>query len=212
MYKPLYSAQTNKDSLHSFIDENSFGTVICRGVHPALEITHIPFLLDKSTGMNGTLLSHVARSNPISKSLASSDEVVVIFQGPHGYISPSWYSSRAEVPTWNYSVVHAYGRPRLLHDAELIKQLERLVDKYEHENRNRWRISELKASFFDQLRKEIVGFAIEIIRLEGKFKLSQNRNLEDRQGVIEGIVKRGNPLDSELAAMMKKALSNDYEK
>jgi len=212
VYIPRYSAQTNKDSLHSFIDENSFGTLICLGNLQKPEITHIPFLLDQSAGTNGTLLSHVARANPISRSLASSDEVIVIFQGPHGYISPRWYSSRAEVPTWNYSVVHAYGRPRLISDTELINQLERLVDKYEQGNPNRWHISELQASFFDQLRKEIIGFAIEITRLEGKFKLSQNRTLQDRQGAIAGVFKRGNPLDRELAAMMKRALPNEYEK
>lgn len=212
MYIPRYSAQMNKDSLHSFIDENSFGALICLGNRQQPEITHIPFLLDKSAGTNGTLLSHVARANPISRSLAGSDEVIVIFQGPHGYISPSWYSSRAEVPTWNYSVVHAYGRPRLLSDAELINQLERLVDKYEKGSPNRWHISELQAAFFDQMRKEIIGFAIEITRLEGKFKLSQNRSLQDRQGAIAGVLKRGNPLDSELAAMMKRALPNEHEK
>lgn len=208
MYIPRYSAQMNKDLLHSFIDENSFGTLICSENSQPPEITHLPFLLDKSAGANGTLLSHVARGNPISRSLANSTEAIVIFQGPHGYISPSWYSSRAEVPTWNYSVVHAHGRPRLLSDTELITQLEQLVDKHEHGNPSGWHISELPANSFDQMRKEIVGFAVEITRLQGKFKLSQNRSLQDRHGAIAGVLRRGN---SELAAMMKSALPIEGE-
>lgn len=206
MYMPSYSLVARLSNLHFLIENYSFGILICPAANRMPQISHLPFVLDKERGPYGTLLSHVARANPISHSFEASKEAIVVFQGPHGYISPSWYSARTEVPTWNYSVVHAYGILHLLNDDELVKVLRRSVEKYERANPDSWSIDELSPSLFDDLRTEIVGFSLEIKHLEGKFKLSQNRAEHDRQGAIAGILRRGDPLDPNLAAMMEAAL------
>lgn len=212
MYMPSYTFETRLANLHDLIDHYSFGTLICPADNRLPQICHLPFVLDRQPGPYGSLLSHVARANPIRHSLNVSKEAIVVFQGPHGYISPSWYTSRTEVPTWNYSVVHAYGILQLLNDDELVTVLNRSVEKYERGNPDPWSIHELPAELYDELRTEIVGFALKITRLEGKFKLSQNRGEQDRQGAVAGILKRGCPLDNNLAAMMKEALRKGDEK
>lgn len=206
MYTPRYTAEGNLSKLHSLIDDYSFGTLICQGAGGRLEITHVPFVLDKQRGPHGTLLSHVARANPIWHVFENAQQVVVIFQGPHGYISPSWYTSRLEVPTWNYAVVHAYGTPRLLAGDDLTALLAQMVGKYEQGNLNPWGLDDLPAEMLAEMEAEIVGFELEIARLEGKFKLSQNRSLQDRQGAIAGVSRRGGVLDIGLARLMRGAL------
>jgi transcriptional regulator len=210
MYKPDHLTEANLRKIQSLIDRYSFGLLICPLGNQTPHFSHLPFMLDRHAAPYGTLLSHVARANPISRFLDDSNEAVVIFSGPHGYISPSWYKSRIEVPTWNYSVVHAYGRPRVLDDDEFTTLLHDVVNKHEQGNPDRWRIDELSPSFFDELKAEILGFAIPITRIESKFKLGQNRIEEDRRGTVEGLLRRGEPLDHDLAQMMKETLANEH--
>ncbi|MFL6336294.1 MAG: FMN-binding negative transcriptional regulator [Pyrinomonadaceae bacterium] len=203
---PNYTVESRLNKLYSLIDEYSFGTLISRREDGELDIAHLPFILDRQSGPKGTLLGHVARANPIWRSFDGTRQAVIIVNGPHGYISPSWYTSRAEVPTWNYTVVHAYGIPRVLDDNELTLQLNSMAEKYEQGNPDSWGLGEVPADLFAELKAEIVGFAVEVSRIEGKFKLSQNRSLQDRYGAVAGVLRRDKPYDPQLARLMKEAI------
>src|SRR5262245_999174 len=114
MYLPSLFAETNLTNLHELIDKYNFGTLFCNGPDGLPEIVHIPFVLDRTDGENGAVIGHVARANPVWRLFEGGMVVTVVFQGPHGYISPAWYTSRQEVPTWNYAVVHVQGKAQLL--------------------------------------------------------------------------------------------------
>lgn len=145
------------------------------------EIAHLPFLL-----RDGRLFAHVARANPIAR-LALTSSVLALFNGPHGYVSPTWYTEpTAQVPTWNYAVVHARGRARELSRNELLALLRRLTDAFEVQPKA-WSLDDLPTAFRDQLAQEIVGLEIEVDRWEAKFKLSQNRSREDASRVADAL-------------------------
>lgn len=177
---------------------HSFATIVTHdGEIP--HATHMPVLLD-ATG--ATLVSHMARANPQWQHFADGHEVLVIFTGPHAYVSPAWYATAPAVPTWNYTAVHAYGRPRIVTDHECFaKMLHDLIERYESGRENRWR-GELPVDFRDKLMRGIVGIEIEITRLEGKFKLSQNRP-EDAPGVIKALSASTDPMDREVSELMQ---------
>ena len=203
MYMPKYFAETNVERLHQLVEEYSFGTLVCPRPSGALEIAHLPFMLDRNRGPWGTLLAHVACANPIWQTFAEAHNAVTIFQGPNGYISSSWYTSCDDVPTWNYAVVHAYGRPRLTGEAELSALLTRLVETHERRSRTSWSTAEVPAEALETMMSQILSFEIEITELVGKFKLGQNRSVADRAGAAAGLRARGNPLDDELARFME---------
>jgi len=186
MYIPKAFREDDMSTLHTFIEVNSFATLVTQ--HEGLPFaTHLPFLLDSERGSNGTLLAHMARANPQWHDLASAQEVLVIFQGPHAYISPSWYEIELSVPTWNYAVVHAYGLPRLIEDQEeLYNLLKILIQTHEAQFENPWPF-QLSDDYLQKMMRGIVGFEIEITRLEGKFKLSQNRTETERKNVIAAL-------------------------
>jgi transcriptional regulator len=166
--------------------------------------THLPFLLDAGRGPSGTLIAHMARANPQWRDFAAGREALVIFQGPHAYISPSWYQTHPSVPTWNYAVVHAYGVPHIVEDRDtLYHMLEALVDTHEAGFAQPWRM-DLPRDYMDKMMRAVVGFEIEITRLEGKFKLSQNRSEQDRRRVAEMLGESHDPLSTNVAAMMEK--------
>jgi transcriptional regulator len=165
-------------------------------------VAHLPFLLDRARGPKGTLLLHVARANPIREALEKAVPVVAVFRGPHGYVSPGWYTSRDEVPTWNYAVVHAHGVPRPLSDGELLAALSGLAAVHERGMPDPWTLADLTPETMGELFPAIAGFAVEITALEGKLKLSQNRRPEDREGALRGLRERGAPGDEELVALM----------
>ena len=149
--------------------------------------THLPFLLDSQRGPNGTLLAHMARANPQWHDFNSEQEVLAIFQGPHAYVSPSWYEIELSVPTWNYAAVHAYGIPRIIEDSEELYQLLKiLIETHEAQFENPWPF-QLPDDYLQKMMRGIVGFEIEITRLEGKFKLSQNRTASEREIVIAAL-------------------------
>src|SRR6185437_9901988 len=203
VYLPKVFAEHDAGLLHDLIDAHSFGMLIAPpGPDGMPMIAHLPFLLDRSRGPQGTLLAHVARANPVLRAVETGAPVVAVFRGPHGYISPNWYTSRDEVPTWNYAVVHAQGTPRLLDEPELLDALARLAAVHERGQPDPWTLDDLTPETKGELLPAIAGFAVEITKLEGKLKLSQNRKPEDRDGAIRGLRERGAPDDVAMVALM----------
>jgi transcriptional regulator len=194
MYIPPAFAEDRLDVLHDFMRQHDFATLITSAEAGPLA-SHVPMLLIPDKGRFGTLHGHVAIQNPHAQQFADAESVLAIFHGPHGYISPTWYVTPTTVPTWNYIVVHAYGRARTMNDDELREHLHAMTRVYE----SSWSADRLPADVFDKLRQSIVGFAIEITRIEGKWKLGQNRTLQDRQGAIQGLRDAG---ANELADLM----------
>jgi len=182
MYIPSAFRVDDRASLYDLIEQNSFGTLVTvlDGIPFA---SHIPFILDRGRGV---LLGHVARANPQGRSVDGTAEALVIFQGPHAYVSPSWYAAAPAVPTWNYAAVHVYGVPRLLEQAPLLDLLRQLVRRYETGRERPWPMA-LPADYERKMLQAIIGFEIPLTRVEGKFKLSQNRSSEDRRGVIQAL-------------------------
>jgi transcriptional regulator len=204
MYIPEVFRETQLDVLHSFIRAYSFGTLVSR-VAGELFASHLPLLLDSERGSTGTLVGHMARANPHWQGFEEPGPVLALFQGPHAYISPSWYATELSVPTWNYVAVHASGTPRIIRDREqLLHLLDRTVRTYESGFETPWQISRLPESFVEKLSAAIVGFEIPIERLEGKVKLGQNRSREDREGMLAGLAAGADPLGHELAELMKR--------
>ena len=203
MYTPAHFQIDDRDTLNAFMRQHSFATIVSSDGNVP-QATHMPVLLNPTQGPHGCLLSHMARANPQWRHF-SSTEVLVIFTGPHAYISPAWYVTEPAVPTWNYTAVHAYGIPRLVTQHERFAQmLHDLVEFYESERPNRWH-GTLPPEFRDGLMKGIVGIEIEITRLEGKFKLSQNRP-QDAPGVISMLQDSTNQTDRDTAKMMQERL------
>lgn len=198
LYRPTHFRVDDREALLSFIEAHAFGTLVSSG--PAgLHVSHIPFVVDRGDDGSTRLLGHVARGNDQWTALEGAQHLVAIFQGPHAYVSPTWYASHPSVPTWNYTVVHAHGSARLMEEPELHELLMRLSSIYEAPNAKPWRMSELPADYVSTMLKAIVGFEIEVERLEGKFKLSQNRPAEIPR-VADALESAGEP---ELAALVR---------
>jgi transcriptional regulator len=198
LYVPPHFRVDDREALLDLVEKNAFGTLVSSGA-AGMHVSHIPFVVERGDGGKTRLLGHVARGNDQWTALEEAQHLVAIFQGPHAYVSPTWYANHPAVPTWNYAVVHAHGKARLMDEAQLHELLMRLSATYEAGNANPWRMSELPAHFVSTMLKAIVGFEIEVERLEGKFKLSQNRPAEVPR-VIAALESRGEPL---LAALMR---------
>ena len=202
MYLPKLFEMTDKAVLTALMREHSFATLVTHG-EAGLLASHVPVLYSPERGPQGVLAGHVARANPHWQQLHPDREVLVIFQGPHAYVSPSWYQTKLAVPTWNYVAIHTYGRPRLLeNEQELEALLHATVGQYESGRPAPWKFeppTEYKAAQM----KAIVGFEIEVTRVEGKFKLNQNRKPEDIAGVIEALSQSERPMERELAMLMR---------
>ena len=205
MYTPKAFAETNPDVLWKLVDRHSLGTWVTSGT-AGLEVNHVPFLVDRTRGERGVLIGHVARANPVWRSPPQAS--VVVFQGPEAYISPSWYPSKARdgmvVPTWNYAVVHAHGVPSFTHDRDWLHALViRLTDRHEAARDEPWQVSDAPASFIEKLLEAIVGIEIPIERLEGKWKLSQNRP-QDMPGIVHGLQAEADPAAAAVAQLMER--------
>lgn len=201
MYIPPAFAERDIAKLHAFIETYAFATVVSNGPE-GLVATHLPVLLERDRDPFGTLVVHFARANPHWKALDGAD-VLAIFQGPNGYVSPSWYATHPAVPTWNYAVVHAYGRARMVNDdARLRDIVVRLTEKYEAGRARSWTVDSVPEQFMSSMLKGTVGVEIELTRLEGKLKLSQNRSAADRRNVIAALAQSGNAEDRALADYM----------
>ena len=200
MYIPASFKEENIESLHSLMQAYNFATLIT-SEHGTPFASHLPFMLDPTRGDYGTLITHMARANPQWQHFTTATEVLVIFQGPHTYISPAWYTSEFSVPTWNYAVVHAYGRPRLIEEqAEIQRVLDNLVNQHEAPRAQPWTFNWSDRHI--NLTKVIVAFEIEITRLEGKLKLSQNRSIDDQVQVINGLHNSPSTADQAVAELM----------
>jgi transcriptional regulator len=205
MYIPAPFREDRLDVLHRVIRDNSFATLVSMG-KDGLIATHIPILLDANRGSHGTLVGHVARENPHWRAFAEDQDTLAIFQGPHAYISPSWYTTSYAVPTWNYVAVHAYGRSRLVEDPEPLYQIvAETVSTFEKQFDYAWDL-EARREYAEKLLKNIVGFEIEITRLEGKRKLSQNRSAADQERVVAGLSEQGEPLGLAVAEIMREQI------
>lgn len=189
MYVPSHFAESNLDKLHDFIERHSFGLLVS-SVESVPFATHLPFFLERNAGRHGTLIGHMARANPHWRELGSL-MALVVFSGPHAYISPTWYEGENVVPTWNYVAVHAYGRVQLVHDKDaLLKIVQDSIAIYEAAMPKPWSL-DADEVFVDRLLSQIVGFHIEIEKIEGKFKLNQNHPVERREKVIRALQEHG---------------------
>ena len=189
MYVPPHFAETDRDTLHAFVERHSFGLLVS-DVNGEPFTTHLPFLLDRAAGPHGTLVGHMARANPHWRELAGRTALAV-FTGPHAYNSPSWYEAENVVPTWNYVAVHARGPAALVEDpGELLDIVRRSVAVYEAAMPRPWAL-DATGPFVDRLLAQIVGFRIEIAAIEGKWKLSQNHPVARRGRVIRALEVQG---------------------
>jgi transcriptional regulator len=204
MYTPSHFAEPDIAKLHAFIRAHSFGTLVSQ-VDGAPFATHIPFYLDAKAGEYGTLYCHVARANKHWSALCTDRQALIIFRGPHAYVSPTWYQS-AGVPTWNYLAVHAYGKVRVLQTRdELLGLLDTLVRVNEARSDKPYTMNPDAPEVATRLA-HIVGMEIPVEALQGKFKLSQNRPREDHEPVIAHLRKRGDADDIQVAKLMEENL------
>jgi transcriptional regulator len=207
MYIPEYFKEINPERISAFITEHSFGMLITSSSGVPF-VTHLPFLFDRYAGSQGKLFGHIARANPQWQHWMADTDVLVVLQGPHAYISPSWYSSPG-VPTWNYVVVHLHGKLRCIKgDSALEALLEQLTRAHESHMPPPSK-SILAGEQRSKLLNMIVGFEIEITDIQAKFKLSQNRPLEDQQRVIEKLSQSSDQTETAVAKLMSERINAD---
>jgi transcriptional regulator len=192
MYTPPAFAMEDREAIFGVIEANPFGVLVTVEEGRPFA-THLPFLLDRG----GALLGHLARANPQWRGLAGG-EAMAVFTGPHAYVSPAWYEAENVVPTWNYVAAHVYGRCRLVEGAELVELLLRSVQTFD---RSGWRGN--ADEFTERLAKGVVGFRLEMERLEGKWKLSQNQPLERQERVIRALEAEEGEGPQGVAALMR---------
>jgi transcriptional regulator len=201
MYIPKAFEVNDKTKLVNFIRDNSFGILFSQE-ESGLLATHLPFLIDEKTGDNGVLIGHMAKRNPHWNKL-NGKEVLVVFPGPHAYISASWYNEPNTVPTWNYVAVHVYGTVRIIEKKEeMVERMEKTVNFYESSMPNPWN-AKFDDEFIDGLMNGIVVFEISINKIEGKWKLSQNHSIKRQQNLINGLKASNKYNSAEIAKMME---------
>jgi len=205
MYRPAAFRQDDLTALHDQIDSTGLALLTSNGL-AGLQATHLPLLLEPEEGEFGTLYGHFARANPHWQDLAGQ-EALAVFSGPDAYVHPGWYPGKAEhgqvVPTWNYIAVHAWGQVETFDDpARLSELLTRLTVRHEAGRAQPWSLDDAPAEYLERMLRAIVGFALPVRRIEGQWKLSQNRQPADHNGVRQGLAASANPRDRELAARM----------
>lgn len=211
MYLPEYFEEIREEELHRVIREYPLGVLVLNGPN-GLNANHLPFELSQDDGKRGRLLAHVARNNPLWQETKDGDEVLVIFRAANAYISPNWYPSKhqfhRQVPTWNYQAVHAHGKIKIRDDERFVRGV---VARLTRVNEARtgsdkpWKMTDSSKEYIDQMLTSIVGIEIEIAKMIGKWKLSQNREERDRINAAEELRKRGEQVTS---AAMLAALGN----
>ena len=207
MYTPNAFAINDLNELHQQILGTRLAMLVTHG-EQGLQASHLPLLLNVNDGPHGTLYGHFARANPQWRELQNGAEALVIFAGADAYVSPEFYPSKAEhgkvVPTWNYVAVHAYGTAEVFSDADRLRDLvSALTDRHESGRASPWKVADAPADYIDGMLKAIVGFALPIQRLEGKRKISQNRNAADIAGVREGLAASPDGHDQAIAHLMR---------
>jgi transcriptional regulator len=203
IYIPSSFAENDAQRLQDFMRAHSFATLVTQ--HDGAPFaSHLPLMLESGVGQHGALLGHMARANPQWQDLASGAEMLVVFQGEHAYVSPAWYEAHPmSVPTWNFTAVHAYGTARILSETELEDALRQLTDEHEKSLPQPWKL-DLTQMMRERLLGAIVGFEITLNRVEGKFKLSQNRSEQDQRNVIEKLAQ--SEYGKDVAQAMRKNL------
>jgi transcriptional regulator len=204
-YLPPHFEETDTATLHALVDAYPLATWVVPHQGELL-VNHIPFLLDAERGEHGTLMGHVARANPVWRTLAVSS--VAVFMGPQAYVSPSWYPSKQAhgkvVPTWNYATVHAHGVAQAFDDpARLLALVTRLTQVHEAGQAQPWQVQDAPADYLASMLKAIVGIEIPVQRWVGKWKVSQNRPPADQQGVVAGLKAQGSDAAAQMAALVK---------
>jgi len=204
MFTPSSFKEENSETLLKIIQENAFATIVTTDEHGAPIATPLPFLIKKSSN-DIKLQAHFAKANPQWKHLESNTKVLVIFNGPHCYISPSWYK-KPGVPTWNYVTVHAYGSAKLFESNQQTAELiEELTDKYEQGQEDPWKAEN---NYPDKMLNAIVGFEIVVQELQGKVKIGQNKSGEDLEGVAKALGKSSSEQELAIASLIKNHLKS----
>jgi transcriptional regulator len=208
VYTPPSFTEHDLPTLHAFIEAHPLAALVTGSMTDGLFATHLPLVLDRTAGPMGTLIGHFARANPHSRCVADGPvAALVIFTGPDAYITPEWYRTKVDtgrvVPTWNYVAVHAYGTLRVHDDPQFLRQhLETLTHRHEAERARPWHVSDAPEDYVAQQMKAIVGVELPIERLEGKWKMSQNRPDADIAGVIRGLGASNAAGDQAVAAIV----------
>lgn len=210
MYVAKSFEPPDSETLLRFMRVHPFG-VLVTVTSNGLDANHLPFVIDAEPQPYGTLRGHVARANPIWRECQERADALVIFQGPDGFISPSWYPTKQEtgavVPTWNYIVVHAHGRVRVVEDADWLRaHVTALTDRHEAGRQAPWAVSDAPADYIEKMVGAIVGIEIPIARVIGKWKLSQNRSERDRAGVVDGLLREGSESAATMAELVRGAM------
>jgi len=209
MYAPSHFNESRTEVLHEFIAQHPLALLVGTCAD-GLQANHLPLMLEPGNGGSGTLKGHIARGNAMWKEIPAGSEVLAVFQGPSQYISPNWYPSKREhgrvVPTWNYAVVHVHGRIAWNHDkASLHTLVESLTDRHESSQAAPWHVGDAPDDYIQQMLGAIVGFEIEITRMTGKWKLSQNRTPTERAGVVQALSAQPDDASREMASLIERA-------
>ncbi|MFZ2452323.1 MAG: FMN-binding negative transcriptional regulator [Methylovulum miyakonense] len=212
MYQPAQFVQPSLEAMHGLIRQQPLATLVTLA-NDGLNANHIPLHLSDTPLPFGTLRGHVARANPLWHDLDPELEVLAIFHGPDAYISPSWYATKQEtgkvVPTWNYTVVHAYGQLRVVDDASWLRgQLEALTNQHEAAFTEPWAVADAPLEFTERLIGSIIGIELVITRLSGKWKVSQNQPPCNQASVAEGLNASGQLDTASMAALVKAGAKN----
>lgn len=206
MYVPAHFEENRIEVLHALINEHPLAAMVTLN-SSTLTANHIPMELDREQGEYGLLRGHVARGNPVWRDYSEEHGALAVFQGPQRYITPNWYQTKGEngkvVPTWNYAVVHASGPLRIIEDREwLLALVSRLTDRHESESPMPWKVTDAPADYIDKLLGAIVGIEIPIVKLTGKWKVSQNRSAEDRAQVASSLRQQNDAQSSQMARLV----------
>jgi transcriptional regulator len=207
MYLPAHFEETRVEVLHDLLRARPLGALVTLS-SAGLNADHVPFEIDANPAPLGRLRGHVAKANPLWRDFSPQLEALIIFQGAQAYVSPSWYPSKAltgeVVPTYNYLVVHGYGELKIINDREWLRDLvTRLTDRLEDGRGDRWRVADAPPSFIEKQLAAIVGIEIKLTRLVGKWKVSQNRSMDDRAGVARGLAERDDADSAAIARWVK---------
>ena len=210
MYLPAFHREDDLCAQHALIRARPLGLLICNGPG-GLMANPAPFVLREKASKLGTLAVHVARANSQWREIAATGEALVVFQDADAYVTPSWYATKREsgkvVPTWNYASVHVWGRARVMDDKTWLReQVSELTATHEAARAEPWKVTDAPRDYIEQMLAAIVGMEIEITRTEGKWKMSQNRTLADREGVIAGLRTQGGDNASHVADLTEAAL------
>ena len=202
-YIPQHFRVSDEQTLQEFMRTYDFATVVSRSPD-GLVTSHVPVLV-RASGPTLVIVGHMARANHHWRLMDGATPALAVFHGPHGYVSPTWYETAPAVPTWNYGVVHAHGLPTANEDETFVRGvLEELVRRYEGDRPNGWRPETLPTDFYDRMLRAIVAFEMPVTKLDGKFKLGQNRSVEDRLRTIAALENEGSQEAAWLAEFMRR--------